>query len=111
MSSALDATHDDCDHLRHRVAELESGMLETMTSRGRYLDNVRQCCAELLSMSVGVTNVEPVIGSVLKHIGGFEVQALPAPTTLMRILTEMKVLACQQLSEDLSKSKDVTTYT
>ena len=30
--------------------------------------------------------------SVLKHVGGFEVQALPAPTTLMRILTEMKVI-------------------
>ena len=28
----------------------------------------------------------------------------------MRSLTEMKVLACQQLSEDLSKSKDVTLH-
>ena len=109
LSSALDAAHDS-DQLRHRVAELETGMLETMANRKKFLDSVRQCCAELLSLNVGVANVEPVIRSVLKHVGGFEVQALPAPTTLMRILTEMKVLACQQLSEELSKSKDVTLH-
>ena len=109
LSSALDAAHDS-DQLRHRVAELETGMLETMANRKRFLDSVRQCCAELLSLNVGVANVEPVIRSVLKHVGGFEVQALPAPITLMRILTEMKVLACQQLSEELSKSKDVTLH-
>ena len=99
MSSALDAAHDDCYQLYHRVAELEVGMLETMTHKRKYLDNVRQCCAELLSMNVGVANIEPVVRSVLKHVGGFEVQNLPAPTTLTRILTEMKVLACQKLSE------------
>lgn len=54
--------------------------------------------------------MEPVIRSVLKHLGGFEEQALPAPTTLMQILTEMKVLACQQLSEELTKSKNVTLH-
>ena len=105
LSSALDAAHDDNDHLRHRV---ETGILETMANRKRYLDSVRQCCAELLSLNAGVANLKPVIRSVLKHVGGFEVQALPAPTTLMWILTEMKVLACQQLSEELTKSKDVT---
>ena len=110
LSSALDAAHDDSDQLRHRVDELETGMLETMANRKRYLDGVRQCCAELLSLNVGVPNVEPVIRSVLKHVGGLEVLALPSQTTLMRILTEMKVLACQQLSEELTKSKDVTLH-
>ena len=87
LSSALDAARDDSDQMHHSVAELETGMLETMANRKRYLDSVRQCCAELLSLNVGVANVEPVIRSVLKYVGGFEVQALPAPTTLMRILT------------------------
>ena len=72
LLSALDAAHDDSDQLRHRVAELETGMLETMANRKRYLDSVRQCCAELLSLIVGVANVEPVIRSVLKHVGGFK---------------------------------------
>ena len=107
LSSALDAAHDDSDQLHHRVAELETGMLETMANRKRYLDSVRQCCAELLSLNVGIANVEPVIRSVLKHVGGFEVQDL---TTLVRTLTEMKVLACHQLSEELTKSKDVTLH-
>ena len=110
LSSALEAAHDDCDQLHHRVADLEEGVLETMTHKRRYFDNVRQCCAELLSLNVGVANVEPVIRSVLKHVAGFEVQNLPAPTTLIRILTEMKVLSCQQLSEDLSQCKDVTLH-
>ena len=33
LSSALDAAHDDSDQLRHRVDELETGMLETMANR------------------------------------------------------------------------------
>ena len=40
-------------------------------------------------MNVGVANVEPVIKSVLKHVGGFEVQTLHSPITLMQVLTKI----------------------
>ena len=60
LSSTLDAAHNDSDQLCHRIAELETGMLETMANRKRYLDSVRQCCAEILSLNAGVANVEPV---------------------------------------------------
>ena len=92
LSSALDATHDDSEQLRHRVAELETEMVETLANRKGYLDSVRQCCAELLNLNVGVANVKPVIRSVLKQVSGFEVQALPAPTALMQILTETRFM-------------------
>ena len=45
LSSYLEAAHDDIDQLHHRVDELETGMLETMANRKRYLDGVRQYCA------------------------------------------------------------------
>lgn len=64
-------------------------MLESMANRRRYLDSIRSYCAELLSMNVGVANVEPVIKSVLKHVGGFEVQTLHSPITLMQVLTKI----------------------
>ena len=35
LSSALDVAHNDGDQLRHRVAELETGMLETKANRKR----------------------------------------------------------------------------
>ena len=62
------ATHDDCNQLRHRVAEVEMGILDSMANRRRYLENVRQCCAELLSM-----HVELVIRLMLKHVHGYKV--------------------------------------
>ena len=43
---------------------------------------------ELLSMNVGVMNVEPIIQSILKHTAGFSVNELPQKTTLVRMLTQ-----------------------
>ena len=37
---------------------------------GQYTDEVRLCCLELLSMNVGVNNVDPIIRSVLTGIAG-----------------------------------------
>ena len=59
LSSALDAAHDDSEQLCHKVAELETGMVETLANRKGYLDSVRQCCAELLNLNAGVANVKP----------------------------------------------------
>ena len=48
LLSALDAAHEDYDQLCYRVAKLETKMFKSMANRKRYIDNVRQCCAEFL---------------------------------------------------------------
>ena len=43
---------------------------------GKYTDEVRQCCFELLSMNDGVWNPQPVMNSVLA-LAGNQVEDLP----------------------------------
>ena len=74
------------------------------------MDNVRQCCIELLALNVGIRNVEPVIKCVLKHIVSIEVKELPQSMSLVRMLAEMKGLTCQQLAEELGKQEDLTLH-
>ena len=73
----------------------------------KYLDSVRTCCIELLSLNVGIKNVEPVIISVLKHIASLEIKKLPYLTTLTWMFSEMIGLACQHLSDELQKGDTV----
>ena len=65
--SVLDS-EDSYDCLLERLHELENHSFETKEHKRKYLDNMRQCCIELLSMNVGINNVKPVIRCVLKHI-------------------------------------------
>ena len=65
---------------------------------------------ELLSMNVGIKNVEPIIQSVLNHIAGLEVDFLPKTSSLLRMFTEMKGVACQQLAEVLSQDDCLTLH-
>ena len=66
---------------------------------GKYTDDVRACCYELLSLNVGMRNVKPVIKSVLLNIAHQEVDRLPGKTTLCDMIS----LAQAQLSEELSQ--------
>ena len=84
--------------------------LKPKSIRKKYLDSVRACCIELLSLNIGIKNVEPVIRSVLKHIASFEIKELPHLTTLTQMFSEMKGLACQQLSEELQKGDNFTLH-
>ena len=38
--------------------------------KGRYTDDVRTCCYELLSLNVGINNVKPVVDSVEECCAG-----------------------------------------
>jgi len=96
--------------LLDRLQELESHTFESKAHQRKYLDNVRQCCIELLSLNVGIKNVDPIIWCVLKHIASFEIKELPQTSTLTRMYTEMKGLACQQLSEELQKGENFTLH-
>ena len=101
---------DERDSLLQRILELQLDKFETKEHRQKYLDNVRQCCIELLSMNVGIKNVEPVIRCVLKHMTGIMVDELPQSTTLVRMLAEMKGLSCQQIVEELHDHDNLTLH-
>jgi len=62
----------------------------------------------VISLNVGVKNVEPAIRCVFKHIASFEIKELPQKSTLIRMFAEMKALSCLQLSEELLKEDNVT---
>ncbi len=77
---------------------------------GKFEDGVRQCCIELLCMNVGVRNVEPIIRSVLFNCAGIDIDRLPKYSTLVGMLSEMKVIAYQQLSDEVAKSEFTTLH-
>ena len=110
LKLSLQDSENDYERLFERLQELESHMFETKEHQKKYLDSVRACCIELLSLNVGIKNVEPVIRSVLKHIVSFEIKELPHPTTLTRMYSEMKGLACQHLNEELQKGDNLTLH-
>ena len=110
LQAAPDDVESERDSLLQQIEELESHTFETKEHKQKYLDNVRQCCIELLGMNVGISNVEPIIRCVLKHIASLEVKELPHTATLVRMLTEMKGLAYQQLSEELSNQENLTLH-
>ena len=102
FSSQLDVAKAERDVLADRLHKVETQKLKTKEHHRKYLDRVRQCCMELLSLNVGVKQVEPVIKSVLYNIASMDVDTIPSPSTLVNMLAEMNGLACQQLSEILT---------
>ena len=96
--------------MHERLNELDTKLLKTKEHKQLYLDNVRQCCLELLSLNVGIRQVEPIIRSALKNIAGFEVDKLPQPGTLVRMYGEMKGLVCQQVAEVLNEQDNLTLH-
>ena len=91
-------------------SKIEDGKIETQVHSQLYTDNVRQCCLELLSMNVGIQQVDPVIRSVLKNIAGMEVDKLPKPASLVRMLTELKCLLYQQIADELQGCENITLH-
>ena len=110
FKQSLKESENDYRRLFERLQELKFHTFETKEHQKKYLDNISACCIELLSLNVSINNVEPVIRSVLKHIASFEIKELPHPTTLTRMYSEMKGLACQQLNEELKKGHNLTLH-
>ena len=110
LHAILDEKEGVTEQLLERLNEIDTKLLKTKEHKQLYLDNVRQCCLELLSLNVGIRQVEPVIRSVLKNIAGFEVDKLPQPGTLVRMYAEMKGLAYQQVAEELSDQENLTLH-
>ena len=73
-----------------------------------HADNVRQCCLGLLSMNVGILQVDPISRSMLQNIAGILVGSLPKPATLARMLAELKCLSYQQIADELQECEKIT---
>ena len=110
LHASLDKKQSYTDQLHEKLDEIDMKLLETKQHKQLYHDNVRQCCLELLSLNVGIRQVEPVIRSVLKNVEGYEVGDLPKTGTLVRMYSELKGLAYQQVAEELSKATNLTLH-
>ena len=108
--SAYEALLIENEQLLEEQAEASTVVSTFDYQTGAFKDAVRQCCMELLSLNVGARNIEPIIRSVMRDIGGLSVERLPQYTTLINMLSEMKVLACAQLAEELSCSEQTTLH-
>ena len=101
LITEVELARHERDVLSERLDEIQSSAVQTKHGQ-KFIDGVRQCCMDLLSMNVGTCQVEPVIRSVLRNIASIECGALPKPSTLSGMLAEMKCLAFQQISDELS---------
>ena len=50
----------------------------TTFAQGKYTDDIRSCCYELLSLNIDVRNMKPVITFVLRNIAKKKVSRLPS---------------------------------
>ena len=76
---------------------------------GKYTDEVRQCCFDLLSMNVGVWNIQPVIKAVLA-LAKKSCEELPSIGLLSKMLVELKAVSSVHAAEELLKD-DVSDHT
>ena len=65
LNMEIKVARQEQDELADHLEEIESGTICTKNGQ-KYLDGVRQCCIELLSLNVANKQIEPVIRSVLK---------------------------------------------
>ncbi|CAC5420509.1 unnamed protein product [Mytilus coruscus] len=63
--------------LKDELEELSQSKMVTTFHEGKYTDDVWEVYATLLSMNVGVKNIENVIKTVLEKLGGLKVERLP----------------------------------
>ena len=108
----LQAERDDLiDKLKGSATiQLSHNKLPTKEHQQKYCPNIRQCCIQLLSLNVGIRNVEPIIRSVLHHLVGIEAADLPQYTALRNMLVEMKGIAYLQLIDELKNEENITLH-
>ena len=92
------------------ILEHSPDLQVTTFQSGRYTDNIRACCYELLSLNVGIKRVAPIITAVLKNLTDLSVDRLPSKSLLCNMMVECLTLAHAQLGEELSHD-DKSNYT
>ena len=109
LITEVEVARHERDILSERLDDLQSDTIRTKKGQ-KFVDGVRQCCLELLAMNVATNQVEPVIRSVLLNIASVEVGELPKSSTLCGMLVEMKSIAYDQISEQISSQDNVTLH-
>ncbi len=99
----------DNAELKDKVDEVMSDNIVTFEG-GKYTNDVRACCYELLSLNVGVNNVRSVIESVLTNLVHKKADRLPKRTAVCQMMLECLTVAQAQLGEQLG-SEDGEHYT
>ena len=104
MRQTVQEIEEDKIELQDKLSELfcTDEMVRTF-HKGAFTDDVRVCCLELLSMNVGIKNVDPVIRSVITNLVHRSIGRLPSHTALCRMMLEGLSLSEMQLGETLSK--------
>jgi E1A/CREB-binding protein len=103
LSDELLQLEEEHLNLKDVVDELMTTNEEIATFQGgKYIDNIRSCCYELLSLNVGVRNIKPVIESVIHNIAQRSIGRLPSKTTLCDMMIECLTIAQAQLGEVLT---------
>ena len=102
LKGEIDDLEQENSDLRETVDEIIDDTPIVCFEKGKFTDNMRHCCYELLSLNVGVRNVKPIINSVLRNIAHKEVDRLPGKTVLCNMMVECLSLAQAQLGEELS---------
>ena len=109
LITEVEVAQHERDILSERLDDLQSNTIHTKKGQ-KFVDGVRQCCLELVAMNVATNQVEPVIRSVLLNIASVEVGELPKSSALSGMLVEMKCLAYDQISEEMSSQDNVTLH-
>ena len=117
QSSKLTERLDHLEQENTKLKETVETILEdspdlhvTTFQNGRYTDNIRACCYELLSLNVGIKRVAPIIMTVLKNLTDLSIDKLPSKSLLCNVMVECLTLAHAQLGEELS-CDDKNNYT
>ena len=77
---------------------------------GKYTDDIRACYYELMSMNVGLRNIESIIRSVLNQVAHKSIGRLPSYALASQMLAESLVVAQAQLAEKLATSHCSTIH-
>ena len=109
----LKILQEKLDELEQMNLELHECMGESKTIQcfrnGRFTDDVRECCMNLLALNVGINNISKVINSVLS-LSGHTADRLPSPSTLSNMLLEARSLAHLQIGEEVPKEEYTTLH-
>ena len=116
--------HEEIEKLNEQITFLEKDNIElkeqvegflksddiTSFEGGKYSDDIRACYYELMSMNVGLRNIETIIRSVLNKIAHKSIGRLPSYALASQMLAESLVVAQAQLAEKLVTSEHNTLH-
>ena len=113
INDHLNYLENENEIMKDQVEELMNSSSQTIKlfEGGKYKDNVREVYLALLSMNVGVKNVEKIVQTVLEKMASIKVDRLPKKTFSETMLIEAKLLAQLQATEAMLDSSNNTLHT